>query len=104
MTLRLPNLLLRLLGRPQPVAARGPIQYGFAVCYGAEDRWARLPIENLPPDVRWVKRRLRADATAKVLVRRRNGVSVGYLVPANNSLQDVRSLRIRWTAHNLFTA
>lgn len=74
---------------------------GMPICWGADPRWATLPIINLPGHALRVKRRIRQDDAATVFVRTPGGVQRGVLRVTEDTAVAATSLTALWNAANV---
>ena len=67
------------------------ITIGRIVCYGAQERWATLPIANLPPDTLKVRRRIRGTELMRVFVKTPRGVTA-HIAKPDGTLTDCKAI------------
>ena len=63
------------------------IMVGTPVCWGADPRWAELPILNLPPGALKVRRRIRSKCAATAFVKTAAGVQEWVLAQDGGGLK-----------------
>jgi len=55
--------------------------YGEPICWGADPRWAVLPISNVPVDAINVRRKVRPRCAARAYVKTASGIQEWILAP-----------------------
>lgn len=69
--------------------------YGDPACFGADPRWASLPISNVPDDAVRVRRRVRPDAFAKAYVKTETDLQEWILAP-DGPLEGCNTIRLAY--------
>jgi hypothetical protein len=88
-----PSIMARIVG-----VKKKSVLKGITVCWGADPRWASLPV-SLPKGARLIKRRVRADSVAYAYIRNESGALEKWILQPvassrTNPITNADSLRL----------
>jgi hypothetical protein len=64
------------------------------VCWGAQQRWADLPISNLPANAIKVRRRIRNNAPVKAFVKTADNEIHQFILVPDGTISECKALKL----------